>query len=274
MPRVPYTWRQPDFPGDGSDLAWLQPTLLIICKKANLEQAIKPLLRTLKQPLAPRTVAAVCVHETMLSAFQDAVCQAMEMLHTKVQSHDYYTRALRMIACLQAETVGIQQFDDIRFRSKLAHGSPVIVCGFDQSFFSVAHPSTVVTLHTFRNAFELPQLVARERLIFASAAVWGGKMCDTFEATLQLPAISTVYINCHEVSLAPIEEYFEVRLPHVVMANHFHYEVLLHNDRVWAIVYPAEVNWQPSNDPQTEPSQEVPGALKGNDSGLVQKITS
>ncbi|XP_022210532.2 uncharacterized protein LOC111066327 [Drosophila obscura] len=271
MPRVPYTWRQPDFPGDGSDLAWLQPTLLIICPKANLEKAIEPLLRTLKQPLAPRTVAAVCVHETMRSAFQEKVCQSLEMLHTQVQSHDYYARALRTIGCLRAETVGLQQTDKIGFQSKLARGSPVLVCGFDQSFFSMKHPSTVVTLHTFRHALELPQVVARERLSFASAAIWGGKMCDIYEVALQLPVIRTVYLNCHAVPLAPIEQYFAARQPHVVMANHHHFEVLLHEERAWIIVYPARVEWHPSIKPRTTMSfTEPPLILKGKDVRMPQ----
>ncbi|XP_034655366.1 uncharacterized protein LOC117893060 isoform X2 [Drosophila subobscura] len=223
MPRVPYTWRQPDFPGDGSDLAWLQPTMLIICHRGNLDKSLEPLLRTLKQPFAPRTVAAVCVHETMRLAFEEKVCQEMEMLHSKVQGHEYYAQALRMIGCLRAETLGLQQSDKIGFRSKLANGSPLLVRGFDQSFFSMSHPSTVVTLHIFRHAFELPKVVARERLRFASVAIWGAKMCDTYEVALQL-RFSTVFINCHGISMEPIEKYFVARQPHVVMANHHHFE--------------------------------------------------
>ncbi|XP_016942229.2 uncharacterized protein [Drosophila suzukii] len=254
MPKhAPYTWRQPDFPGDGSDLSWQDPTLLVICQKADIQAAIQPLLGSLKQPFAPAQVASVFVHETMRTAFCDQVRSSMEPMHRQAASHAHYLRAVEMVDCLKAEMVCLLTPDDIRFRFKMSTASPMIVCEFDQSFFGGSRPTSVVTLHTFRHASELPRLLATERLPFASAAIWGPKMATVYEAALHLDLV-VVYINCHGISLAPIREFLEEKQPHVVLARYHHFEVISHRAKHRAIVYPAKVIWEPEPEAPIRPS--------------------
>ncbi|XP_039497642.1 uncharacterized protein LOC120455475 [Drosophila santomea] len=245
MPKhTPYTWRQPDFPGDESDLSWKDPTLLVICQNADVAEAMKPLLRSLKQPFAAGLVVSVFVHETMRDSFCDQVRSSMEPMHHQAANHANYVKAVEMVDCLKAEVVCLLTPDDIRFRYKMSNASPVIVCEFDHSFFGGSRPSSVVTMHTFRNATELPRLLATERVPFVSAAIWGRQMATVYEAALQLD-ISVVYINCQGISLTPIKSYLEAGKPHVVMAQYHHFEVILHGGRHRAIVYPAVVLWEP-----------------------------
>ncbi|XP_043661174.1 uncharacterized protein LOC122625228 [Drosophila teissieri] len=245
MPKhTPYTWRQPDFPGDDSDLSWKDPTLLVICQEADVATAMQPLLRSLKQPFAPGLVVSVFVHETMRAAFCDQVRSSMEPMHHQAATHANYVKAVEMVDCLKAEVVCLLTPDDIRFRYKMSNASPVIVCEFDHSFFGGSRPSSVVTMHTFRNATELPRLLATERVPFVSAAIWGRRMASVYEAALHLD-ISVVYINCQGISLTPIKSYLEAGKPHVVMAQYHHFEVILHGGKHRAIVYPAEVLWEP-----------------------------
>ncbi|XP_016951842.1 uncharacterized protein LOC108025758 [Drosophila biarmipes] len=262
--RAPYTWRQPDFPGDGSDLSWQEPTLLVICQAADIQAAIQPLLGSLKQPFAPAQVASVFVHETMREAFCNQVRSSMEPMHRQAASHAHYLRAVKMIDCLRAEVVCLLTPDDIRFRFKMSPGSPVIVCEFDQSFFGGSRPTSVVTLHTFRHASELPRLLATERLPFVSAAIWGAKMATVYEAALHLDLV-IVYINCQGISLAPIREYLEEKQPHVVLARYHHFEVISHRGRHRVIVFPAKVIWEPEAPirPSGGGSRELPPPAEG-----------
>ncbi|KAH8260618.1 hypothetical protein KR038_009030, partial [Drosophila bunnanda] len=258
---APYTWRQPEFPGDGSDHKWLDPTLLVICQNADMEAAIEPLLISLKQPFAPRLVASIFVHETMRDAFCKLMRSSMEPMHHQAATHSRYLRTVAIVKCLQAETVCLLTPDDINFRSKLTPGSPMIVCEFNQNFFASGKPTSVVTMHTFRNASELPRILAGEQVPFVSAAVWGRKMSSVYETALQLD-MSLVYINCHGVPLVPIREYFEVKQPHVVMAQYHHFEVICHEDKYRMIVYPAKVFWEPSNVKETTDTEEEPSGHK------------
>uniref|UniRef100_A0A6P4EP55 Uncharacterized protein LOC108045168 n=1 Tax=Drosophila rhopaloa TaxID=1041015 RepID=A0A6P4EP55_DRORH len=242
--RTPYTWLQPDFPGDGSDMSWQDPTLLVICQNADVDTAMQPLLRSLQQPFAPGLVASVFVHETMRNAFCERVRSSMELMHRQAASHAHYRRAVEMVDCLHAEVVSMLTPDDIRFQFKMSVGSPVIVCEFDQSFFGGSRPSSVVTLHTFRHASELPRLLANERVPFVSAAVWGKKMATVYEAALHVD-LSVVYINCQAVPLTPVQEFLEAKQPHVVLARYHHFEVILHGAQHRVIVYPARVIWEP-----------------------------
>ncbi|XP_017030420.1 uncharacterized protein [Drosophila kikkawai] len=256
---MPYTWRQPEFPGDGSDHKWLDPTLLVICKNADLEAAIEPLLRSLKQPFAPRQVASVFVHETMRDAFCELVRSSMEPMHHQAATHTQYLKTVAMVKCLQAETVCLLTPDDINFRSKMTTGSPIMVCEFYQNFFGSGKPSAVVTMHTFRKSFEFPELLVGERVPFACASVWGRKMAAAYEAALHLD-MSVVYINCHDVSLLPIVEYFQAKQPHVVMAQYHHFEVIFHEDSFRLIVYPAKVFWEPTDKKVATDAEEEPPA--------------
>ncbi|XP_033168799.1 uncharacterized protein LOC117146587 [Drosophila mauritiana] len=245
MPKhTPYTWRQPDFPGDESDVAWKDPTLLVICQNADVAKAMQPLIHALKQPFAPGLVVSVFVHETMRDSFCDQVRNSMERMHHQAASHSTYVKAVEMINCLQAEVVSMLTPDDIRFQFRMSDASPVIVCEFDHSFFGGSRPSSVVTLHTFRNATELPRLLATERVPFVSVAVWGSHMATVYEAALQLD-ISVVYINCHGISLTPIKSFLDAGKPHVVLAQYHHFEVILHGGKHRAIVYPAIILGEP-----------------------------
>ncbi|KAH8296857.1 hypothetical protein KR054_012151, partial [Drosophila jambulina] len=268
---MPYTWRQPEFPGDGSDRKWLDPTLLVICQNADLKAATEPLLHGLKQPFAPRLVASVFVHETMRDAFCELVRSSMEVMHHQAATHSQYLKTVAMVKCLQAETVCLLTPDDIKFRSKLTPGSPMIVCEFTQNFLGSGKPSSMVTMHTFRNASELPRLLADEHVPFVSAAVWGRKMASVYEAALQLD-MNVVYINCHNVTLLPIVEYFEVKQPHVVMAQYHHFEVIFYENKHRIIVYPAQVLWEPSDESLAKDAEEEPPAEgKGKKSGQIKK---
>lgn len=269
-PRAPYTWRQPEFPGDGSDNKWLDPSLLVICQNADLEAAIQPLLHSLRQPFAPRLVASVFVHETMRDAFCQLMRSSMQPMNHQAANHPNYLRAVAMVECLQAETVCLQTPDDINFRYKMTPGSPVIVCEFDQSFFGRGRPSPIVTMHTFRNASELPRLLANERVPFISAAVWGRKMATVYEAALQLDML-VVYINCQGVPLVPIMEFFQAKQPHVVLAHYHHFEVILHQGKHRMIVYPAKVLWEPSSGKEAMEAKEEPPAEGKSKKGGAKK---
>ncbi|XP_020807646.1 uncharacterized protein LOC110183659 [Drosophila serrata] len=267
----PYTWRQPEFPGDGSDHKWLDPTLLVICQNADMESAIEPLLNSLKQPFAPRRVACIFVHETMRDAFCELMRSSMEIMHHQAASHSHYLRTVAMVKCLQAETVCLLTPDDINFRSKMTPGSPMIVCEFNQNFFGGGKPTSVVTMHTFRNASELPSLLINEQVPFVSAAIWGRKMASVYEAALQLD-MTVVYINCHNVPLVPIREYFEFKQPHVVMAQYHHFEVIFHEGKYRMIVYPAKVFWEPSDGKvATDAEEEPPSEGKNKKPGHNKK---
>ncbi|XP_017074522.1 uncharacterized protein LOC108110127 [Drosophila eugracilis] len=244
--RAPYTWRQPEFPGDGSDLFWQSPTLLVICQNADVETAIQPLLRSLKQPFAPGMVASIFVHETMRDAFCERMRSRMEQMHHQAASHFNYLKAVQMVDCLKAEVVSQLTPDDINFRFKMTPGSPVIVCEFNQSFFGGSKPSALVTLHTFRYASELPRLLANERVPFASAAVWGHKMATVYEAALHLD-LTVVYINCQGITISPIVEFLDAHQTHVVLAKFHHFEVISHGGKYRIIIYPAMVIWEPPN---------------------------
>ncbi|KAI8035010.1 uncharacterized protein LOC128261106 [Drosophila gunungcola] len=247
---TPYTWRRPDFPGDGSDVSWKDPTLLVICQKADVDTAIQPLLRSLKQPFAPGLVVSVFVHETMREGFCGRVRGSMEHMHRQAAGHAHYRQAVEMVDCLRAEVVGMLTPDDIRFRYTMAHDSPMIVCEFDHSFFGVSRPCAMVTLHTFRHASELPRLLARERVPFVSGAIWGAKMATVYEAALYLD-LAVVYINCQGIPLTPVQEFLQAKQPHVVLARYHHFEVILHAGQHRVIVYPAKVIWEP---PVREPA--------------------
>ncbi|EDV34668.1 uncharacterized protein Dana_GF21434 [Drosophila ananassae] len=251
-PRVPYTWRLPDFPGDGSDLKWIDPSLLVICQNGNVEAAVQPLLQTLKQPFAPRLVASVFCHETMREPFKKQVVASMELLHRHAGNHSQYKKACRMIECLNAEIICILYPDFIGFHWQRAASSPVIVCEFDHSFFGGKKPTSIVTLHTFRNVQELPGLMARERIPFVSAAVWCPKMSAAYETAFKL-GLDVVYINCDSIPLGPIMEFFLAKQPHVILANYHHYEVVRHGDNHRLIVFPAVVLWRP---PEPQPPQQ------------------
>ncbi|ALC49412.1 CG13539 [Drosophila busckii] len=238
-PKVPYTWRQPDYPGDGSEHRWIEPTMIIFCQDADIEQSVEPLMRTLHEPIGIGPVASVFVHETMRERLIERVRNAMSVVHRKVKTHAHYKQALRRVDCLQAELVSMQQPDDIGFRFSMVEGSPLVVCDFPQSFFSSQHPSTVVTLHTFRNLQELSELTALEKLPFVSAAIWSPKMAAAYEIAMKLK-LPVIYINCAAISLAPVLAQYEAKQTVALIENNFHYEVLLLDNEIpKIIVYPA-----------------------------------
>ncbi|KAH8276021.1 hypothetical protein KR018_012519 [Drosophila ironensis] len=256
---APYTWRQPEFPGDGSDQAWQQPSLLVICPMADVDAAVVPLIKTLQQPIAPGVVATVFCHETMRQIFADRVRASIDKLHRQAMTHSHSQRARQMIGCLKAEVICRFVEDEFNFPPVIAEDSPIIVCEFDQSFFGGGRTSSVVTMHTFRFVHELPGLLSRERLPFASAAVWGRKLSAVYEAALKLK-LDVVYINCHAVPLTGIIEYFNVKLPHVLLAHYHHFEVLVHDGHCRMIVFPAVVVWEPEEVPKT--TEEVKEEVK------------
>ncbi|EDW75311.1 uncharacterized protein Dwil_GK20103 [Drosophila willistoni] len=263
MPRVPYTWRQPPYPPGDSDKSWIDPSIIVICEEANLDEAMIPLFNTLYEPLGKNLIASVFVHETMREKFIEKVRAGIGTVHRQVKTHEHYARALRLLDCLKSEVICLQKPDDIGFIYKMVDGSSLMSCEFNQSFFSLDHPSGVVTMHTFRNAIELGELAQTERLPFVSAALWCPKMAAAYEAALQLP-ISTVYINCRDVSLAPIREFYDYKQPFVIMADHYHYEVIKNMERYQMIVFPAQVLWapQPLNEKTAEKDIQVPNSQK------------
>ncbi|XP_068156196.1 uncharacterized protein [Drosophila tropicalis] len=231
---------------ENSDKSWIDPSIIVICEEANLDEAMIPLFSTLYEPLGKNLIASVFVHETMREKFIEKVRAGISTVHRQVKTHEHYARALRLLDCLKSELICLQKPDDIGFIYKMVDGSSLMSCEFNQSFFSLEHPSCVVTMHTFRNAIELGQLAQTERLSFVSAALWCPKIAAAYEAALQLP-MTTVYINCCDVPLAPIREFYDYKQPFVVMTDHYHYEVIKSMDRYQMIVFPAQVLWSPES---------------------------
>ncbi|XP_064555733.1 uncharacterized protein LOC135440473 [Drosophila montana] len=246
MARVPYTWRQPPYPGDESDKRWIDPSMIILCQDGDIDTAIGPLLRTLYEPIGKGLIGAVFVHETMREQLIDKVRERMTVMHRQVKSHALYARALRRAKCLGAELVSMMQPDDIGFQYSMVEGSPILVCDFNQSFFSVNHPSTVVTLHTFRHSQELGELAAKEQLPFVSAAIWCPKMAAAYEVALFMN-VPTVYINCEGVSLIPIAEKHQAQQPYALLIANHHYEVVVQQSHAKTIVFPAPVDLHPKS---------------------------
>ncbi|XP_034103141.1 uncharacterized protein LOC117567332 [Drosophila albomicans] len=241
MARMPYTWRQPAYPGDESDKRWIDPSLIVLCQNANVDGALPSLLDTLYEPIGRNLVASVFVHETLREEFMTKVRAGMTVMHRQVMRHALYQKALQRVECLGAETVTLLQPDDIGFEYSMVDGSPIIVCDFSQSYFSTQHPSTVVTLHTFRHSQELAELVAKEKLPFASATIWCPKMSAAYEIALFLD-VSAVYINCADVSLLPIAEQHRNAEPFALLQGQHHYEVHMLSGRPKAIVFPAPLS--------------------------------
>lgn len=240
MARVAYTWRQPPYPGDQSDVQWVDPSMIILCQNGNTDVAIGPLLQTLYEPIGRGLIGAVFVHETMREQLIEKVRNRMTVMHRQVKAHTLYAKALRRAECLGAELITILEPDDIGFKYSMVEGSPIIVCDFNQSYFSANHPSTVVTLHTFRHTQELGELAAKENLPFASAAIWCPKMATAYEMALILP-VPTVYINCAGVSLLPIAEKHKNLEPFSLLVGDHHYEMLIQQKLGKIIVFPAPI---------------------------------
>ncbi|KAH8388013.1 hypothetical protein KR093_011008, partial [Drosophila rubida] len=238
MARVPYTWRQPPYPGDESDKRWIDPSLIVLAEEADVDAAMPPLLDTLFEPIGRSLVATVFVHETLRELFMEKVREGMTVMHRQVKKHALYEKALRRLECLSAEVVTLMQPDDIGFEYSMVEGSPIVVCDFSQSYFSSQHPSTVVTLHTFRHSQELIELAAKENLPFASAAVWCPKMSAAYEIALTLN-VPAVYINCADVPLQPIVEHHRNAKAFTLLYEQHHYEVVVLGGRPKAIVFPA-----------------------------------
>ncbi|EDW00145.1 uncharacterized protein LOC6564613 [Drosophila grimshawi] len=247
-----YTWRQPPYPSDDSDKRWIEPSMIILGQDGNVDATIEPLMRTLYEPIGLGLIAAIFVHETLREQLIEKVRNGMTVMHRQVKSHDLYARALRRIECLGAELVSMMQPDDIGLKYTMVEGSPIVVCDFNQSYFSVDHPSTVVTLHTFRHTQELAELAAKEKLPFVSAAIWSPKMAAAYEMALLLH-VPVVYINCEGVSLAPIVTQHQRHLPCALLHGDHHYEVLIQEGRPKAIVFPAPTQLHPVVEQTTRP---------------------
>ncbi|XP_034471548.1 uncharacterized protein LOC117779451 [Drosophila innubila] len=258
MARMPYTWRQPPYPGDDSDKRWIDPSMIILCEDGDINAAIGPLLDTLYEPIGTGLIAAVFVHETLREQFIEKVRGEMTVMHRQVKKHDFYKKALRRLDCLGAETVAMMQPDDIGFQYTMVEGSPIVVCDFSQSYFSINHPSTVVTLHTFRHSQELGELTAKEHLPFVSAAIWCPKMSAAYEIALLLN-VPAVYINCAGISLMPIVEKHRNNQSFALLLADHHYEVLVIRGRAKAIVFPAPLPLLKRPEP---PSPESPSGQK------------
>ncbi|KAM8720720.1 hypothetical protein ACLKA7_006716 [Drosophila subpalustris] len=262
MAKMPYTWRQPPYPGDESDKRWIDPSMIILCENGDIDAAIGPLLDTLYEPIGTGLIATVFVHETLREQFIEKVRGEMVVMHRQVKKHEFYKKALRRIDCLGAETVAMMQPDDIGFRYTMVEGSPLVVCDFSQSYFSINHPSTVVTLHTFRHSRELCELAAAENLPFASAAIWCPKMSAAYEIALELN-VPAVYINCADVSLLPIVEKHRNLQSFALLYSDHHYEVLVLRGRAKAIVFPAPLPLL-KRPPEPTATADSPSAQKPN----------
>lgn len=238
MARVPYTWRQPPYPADESDKRWIDPSMIILCEEGDINAAIGPLLETLHEPIGTGLIAVVFVHETLRERFIEKVREEMTVMHRQVKKHELYRKALRRLDCFGAETISMMEPDDIGYNYTMVDGSPIVVCDFRQSYFSTNHPSTVVTLHTFRHSQELGELAAKENLPFVSAAIWCPKMSAAYEIALLLN-VPAVYINCAGVSLMPIVEKQRNLETFAQLFDNYHYEVLVLRGRAKAIIFPA-----------------------------------
>lgn len=240
MARQAYSWRQPPYPGDQSDSQWVEPCMIVLCQDGNTEEAIVPLLQTLYEPIGRKLIGAVFVHETMREGLIERVRDRMSVMHRQVKSHDFYAKALLRAECLGAELIAMMKPDDIGFKYSMVEGSPIVVCDFNQSYFSVNHPSTVVTLHTFRHTQELSELAVKEKLSFDSASIWCPKTATAYEMALIL-SVPVIYINCARVSLLPIAEKYKDQEAHSLLLGGYHYEVVIQKNRGKVIVFPASV---------------------------------
>ncbi|KAH8418963.1 hypothetical protein KR222_010596, partial [Zaprionus bogoriensis] len=226
------------YPGDGSDQRWIDPSMIVLCQNGDVDAAIKPLLITLYEPIGKGLIATVFVQETMREELIEKVRKGMTVMHRQVKRHKLYKKALKRVECLSAELVSMMQPDDIGFRYSMVEGSPMIVCDFSQSYFSLDHPTTVVTLHTFRHTREFAELVATENLPFASAAVWCPKMSAAYEMAMMIK-VPTVFINCAGIALFPIDEARTKQQSFALLINGHHYEVIPQENSVKVIVFPA-----------------------------------
>lgn len=235
--RMQPAWYTP-YPLDGSDKAWFEPSMLIVGEKANVDAAIEPLLSTLYEPMARGVVATVFVHETMRDEFIEKVRNAMTVMHRQAARHRIYKKALARIECLGAERVTMMQPDDIGFQYSMVEGSPQIVCDFSQKYFGVGHPSAVVTLHTFRHSREFIELAALENVPFFTATIWCPKMSAAYELAM-FANVSAVYINCSDIPLHPLVHAYQAQKPFTLLQGNYHYEVIMANGQLKAIVFPA-----------------------------------
>lgn len=231
-------WVAAPYPIDGSDQAWLEPAMLIVGENGNIDDAIKCLLASLYEPMARGAIATLFVHETMREAFIEKVRDEMPLSHVKVSRHKLYKKALDRIECLNAERVTMLQPDDIGFRYSMVEGSPLIVCDFSHRYFCVGHPSAVVTLHTFRTNRELVELAAMENIPFLTATVWCPKMSAAYELAM-LANVPAVFINCHDVPLAPIINAYHTQQPFTVLTGNHHYENIVLNNQSRIFIFPA-----------------------------------
>ncbi|KAH8298367.1 hypothetical protein KR018_011226 [Drosophila ironensis] len=214
---------------DGSEP--FTPQLMIIYEDGDLNSALHYLVESVQNPFQPNAFAMVLVEEKIRNEVVDRIKSKMRPLCEFVVEHPKFQATMGKIGSLNVETIVAEPK---RVAPPLV--SPVLVCEATHHKLGDA-PTGVVTFHSFRNNLEAIKICQRETLSFKSVCCWDETMNGTYDivAALKCPHF---FINCCNVTLAPIIGKLKAKENWVAIAGGLHYETVTIYEQAKVIVFP------------------------------------
>ncbi|XP_068156485.1 uncharacterized protein [Drosophila tropicalis] len=211
---------------------WPGARFMVVCENGDLNTAAYCLANIMQEPFEDFPMASVAVHESVRDDFIERVRIRFKQLKPHVVFHPNFERNYNLLKCDGSVKYVVANDEDAP-----ACASPVLVTEGVTHIYFPSGATGMTTLHTFETIPEVGLIFGKETPPFDSISIFDEGIISVYELAPRVKCVK-FFVNCIDVSLVPIMEYYSSNTPHVVYKNGYHYETLSMNETWRIIVYP------------------------------------